>query len=423
MLSSYMKTSYFSLYNEIGFVLMLIGVQFGTAIRNVWGIELVNVIMATSVLLTVDYKNLVSFKFPSYSKFFALLWIFQIIELFYAAYCTRNVTQYIYMHQYLLAITFSLSTQTPNRHFHYLDRLFLYSSGFIAVVVAYQATMGFTGLYTENIFYNEYIGHSQMEEGGDKITMGRALLFSIICAIVYKTHYKFEYLVRILIVVFAFLGLFMFNTRASIVTAIICLVMYYYKKVTYNYGIEVKNPLLKNFFFPVFITFSFFLFSYYTIDYVHVTIDHLYESLTRGIFTYWGDYSMGEDESTSYRYKTIQKILTDQYSFKDILFGKGYYTIYIDIPMFQAFYDFGLWGILYFLILGYWPVKYVVKMNTKQIPVMMVLLFSIQYLFDQLYCGLPYFFFQFMPIILLVFFYNNNKNNYELVSVPGTGRQ
>lgn len=414
----------FSIRHEIGFALMLIGVQTGTAIRNVVGIEMVNIIMAVSVLCVMNFKNLFSLKFPCWNKYFLLLWIFQIIELAYSTYCTEDISKYIPMHLYLMSITLALSTQDTGKEFRYADVFFMYLSLFITLVVAYQATHGFAGVYTSNEFYREDLGHSQMEQGGDKITMGRALLFSIICAIVYRQKYKWELLIKALAVGCAFVGLMMFNTRASMAVALICLVVYIIKKSQISSGASLFSGQSIRFVLKYLILASVLLsVLYFQIGYVKEMVDNLFFNLTRGILTLFGDNSLGIDESTIYRNTVMRNIFQEDSSFLELLFGHGYYTMYIDIPMFQAFYDFGIFGILYFILLGYNPARYIIKNNTAKAPVMMVLLFSIQYLLDQVYCGLPYFFFQFMPIILLVFFYYNNITNYGSLSISCASRQ
>lgn len=414
---------YFSLRNEVGFALMLIGVQTGTAIRNVWGIELVNIIMATSVLCVMNFRNAFSFKFPCWNNFFSLIWIFQIIELIYSLNCRADISTYIPMHYYLLAITFALSTQNKGLDFRFSDVIFMYLSAFISLVVAFQATHGFVGVYTTDEFYQADIGTSQLEQGGDKITMGRALLFSVICSIVYKRRHQWELFVKVVVIACSFVGLMMFNTRASMIVSIICLLIYIIKKSQLISGAAFLSKRTLNLFFKysLFAT-TIFLIVYFQIDYVREMVDNLLFNFTRGVLTLFGDNSFGEDQSTIYRHTVMRKISQTETSIGELLFGHGYYTIYIDIPMFQAFYDFGIFGILYFIILGYMPAKYTLKYNTTKVPVMIILLFAVQYLFDQAYCGLPYYFFQFMPIILLVFFYNNNNSNYESVFIPSTSR-
>lgn len=417
------NSQYFSLRNEIGFALMLIGVQTGTAIRNVFGIELVNIIMATSVLCVMNFRNAFSFKFPCWNSLFLLIWIFQIIELIYSVNCRADISTYIPMHYYLLSITFALSSQNKGLDFRYSDVIFMYLSSFISIVVAFQATHGFVGVYTTNEFYQADIGASQLEQGGDKITMGRALLFSVICSIVYKRRLIWELFVKVAVIACSFVGLMMFNTRASMIVSIVCLLLYIIKKSQLISGAAFLSKRTFNLIFKyaLFVT-ALLLIVYIQIDYVHEMVDNLFYNFTRGVLTLFGDNSFGEDQSTIYRHTVMRKISQTETSIGELLFGHGYYTIYIDIPMFQAFYDFGIFGILYFIILGYIPTKYILKYNTSKVPVMIILLFAVQYLLDQAYCGLPYFFFQFIPIILLVFFYNNNNSNYESVSIPSTSR-
>lgn len=406
------NNSYFSIRNEIGFALMLIGVQIGTAIRNAFGIELVNIIMATSVLCVLNFKNLFSIKMPSYNVFFSFLIIFQIIELLYASFCKKDISNLIPMHLYLMSIAIALSTQDKGKDFRYADVLFFYLGLFITIVVAYQATMGFTGIFTSNIFYREDIGTSQMEKGGDKITMGRAILFAVISSIVYTPRFKVEHVIRVICVIAAFVGLIMFNSRSPMVMSFMCLLVYMIKKSQLKSRVSFFSyrTFTKLFIYllPVMVV---LVITYLSVDYVAESIDNIFSSAIRGLLTLFGDKSMGVDLSADYRHEVIRKIGNADYSLFDYILGAGYFTIFIDIPIVQAFYDFGIWGIVYLFLLLIMPLFFLLKYNTSKAPVMIVLLFSLQYLFDQFYCGLPYWFFQYIPITLLSFFYYNSKSN------------
>lgn len=69
------KVNYYSLRQEIGLVLSIVGMQFATILRNVVKIECTQLVMLLSVLLIINYKNAFNIRF---NKGLTLLFIYQI---------------------------------------------------------------------------------------------------------------------------------------------------------------------------------------------------------------------------------------------------------------------------------------------------------------------------------------------------------
>lgn len=83
--------------------------------------------------------------------------------------------------------------------------------------------------------------------------------------------------------------------------------------------------------------------------------------MLRGVLTLYGNYSMGIDESASTRVYTqkaaLDLILNESNPLK-ILFGHGYMTMYVDVPLLQALLDFGCIGwVLYAYIVIFNPIR------------------------------------------------------------------
>ena len=396
----------FSLKTELGFMLAIIGVQLGTAIRNVFHIEMVNLLMTLSVVLTCNLVNLCQMRFPSWNRFFGWIIFFNVVELTYLCFHSKVIPDFLQFHLYLICLILAISTQQRGLHIRNLSFFIFIASAFITIVTGYQVTNGFTGLYMENILYDSETGTFGLAEGGDKITIGRALLLCIISCFVLFFKRKYFPILCIILIAFAFVGLFMFSTRASIACAFLCLFIYLGKK--YGFNIFASKKLKLVLLLVLFIVLGL----YFSDSYVQENLDTYTEGLLRGVFTMLGSNEYGTDASTITRYYTMQKAFSfwnaQNFSIITMIVGHGYFPFYIDVPVIQAFYDFGCWGFLYFFIMVLLPIRYIMK-RTDNDAIIIIQLFAVQYLLDQFYCALPYQHFQFMQFILLLFFYYNNR--------------
>ncbi|MDD4993941.1 MAG: hypothetical protein PHR83_17100 [Paludibacter sp.] len=404
--------------NEIGFALMLIGLPFGTAIRNVYPkLELVQLIFALSFLFIVNYRNLFRFIFPSYNKYFTYIFLFNFISFLYlllfpSHYQSLN-KQIIVMQLYIFAVIIALSTLNRNLNLINLDRYLFYISGFITLVILYQVTRGFTGIYLENVFADSTLKTNRMEHGGDKTTMGRALFLCFITAIVYKSKNNIETLIKPILIVSVFLGLYMFNTRASIVVCLLSLLIYFWKKHQIGIGIFHKRNSIIIYTFVAIILIFFSVYLYQSNIYFYTMINVMIENIFNGLSSFFG--SSKTDESALIRKGNMiyfQNAMNDLNPFQ-LLFGRGFIVRFIDVPFMQAFLDLGLFGFFFYTIsLIYLPLKFIFVKLTSISHIIIIQLFAFHYLVDQLYAGMPYWSLQFMPIILLVFLYSNNRKQY-----------
>lgn len=399
----------FSIRTEIGFMLMIVGVQFGTAIRNVFHVEMVNIFMILSVLLICNVANLYHLKFPSWNRYFGLIILFNFVELFYLMFNSDVASETLQYHLYLIASILAISTQNRNLNIRYLSYIIFAVAGFITMVIGYQVTNGFIGVFLENVLYDSETGTFGLAEGGDKITLGRAMLLCIVSCFVFFLKRKYFPILCSGLIALSFIGLFMFSTRASIGCAFLCLFLYLGKKYGFNIFASKRLKLILG------VVFILVLGLYVSDTYIQESLDNFVTGTLRGVFTMFGSNEYGIDESTITRYHTMKKAFSfwnaENFSIITMIFGHGYFPFYIDVPVIQAFYDFGCWGFLYFFIMIVLSARYIMK-HTHNDAIMIIQLFAVQYLLDQFYCALPYYHFQFMPLVLLLFFYSNNKENF-----------
>lgn len=377
---------------------MLVGVQFGTAIRNVFHVELVNFIMFLSAILISNFKNVINFHYPSWNRNYFLLLILQI--LFIVGFFTSPFVKIdlLFFHLYIITMIFALSSCSNRETTDNFKFILFGICTFILLSIAYQVTIGFSGIFGSSAILQDN-GEVELNEGGDKITLGRALLLVNLACIVYFRESRLIRYLSFLIIPLSFICLFTFSSRSPMAITVLALFVFLlFKSNQRKKGILNVNTL--------FIFIILFL-AYIFIPYLKEEVDRFSESILIGVLTLFGDNSMGVDASTVYRNDMVNQMLSRynaEFNLFVLLFGNGYYSYYIDIPVIQAFTDMGIFVFfLYVIIMVLLPIRYIVKKCTNS-TVILIQLFAMQYLLDQFVCESPYNFFQYMPLMLLMHF-------------------
>lgn len=394
---------YFSVKNEIGFILGIVGVQFATVLRNIFpAINLVQFTMILSILLVTNFRNLKKFQFPSFSIILGLFIYLQLYMLFVNC-CSLINVKYVLYQSYVICFILAISTQSKFKHFRYFDKILFFVVMLISIVVVYQGTGGFTSfnMYSE-YFYKGDIEENGLEQGGDKITLGRALGLGVILALC--GDLSMMPILKIFQIFLSLVGLILFSTRAVLLMCPIYFIIkfFYYDKRNILYFMTS----FKLFVLTLLCIFSIF---YFLGDFFYPIIESIYKAIGTML---WGNTSLGGDISAEGRFNTIAKTIECFYSANlfELIWGQGHY-FYVDVPILQAFHDFGLiGGGLYFYLMILLPFQLVFKLHDigeNQIQILQ--LFVLQYMADQFYCGEPYYFFHFMPIVLLCFVVSNQK--------------
>lgn len=397
--------NYFDSRVEIGLIFIIIGMQLGTAIRNFTnGVDLVNLIMAFSLVLVLDYSNLFKLRFPRLNVLSLMLIWFQSLMIIYAIYSGRGTGQLYSYHMYLIAIILGLATQERDKEFNKFFRYLFYISGFIAFVIFIQATNGGTELITS---YHG-TGKLWLEFGGDPVSTSRGLVIGIISILIYNSKSLIEKLLKILFTIFIIIGLLSFSNRSSIVICIMILCVFLLNK--YSKKVSTKVIIKRMILFSVLMII--FVILYNTSEYLNYQVNGLIENIRKGISTFFGNTNYGIDPSAANRIKLRSRvfdIISNEFEFYNYLFGYGYNNFYVDMPILQIFLDMGIIGlILYTIYTIYIPIKNCIKKSTTDID-LFIKLFSLQMIFDQFYCGLPYYYFYFTPVILIMTFEFSGK--------------
>lgn len=101
--------------------------------------------------------------------------------------------------------------------------------------------------------------------------------------------------------------------------------------------------------------------------------------------------------------------LQNDFSILEILFGKGYAYKDIDFPYLEAFSDFGILGGLFFGFVAFLiPIKYIFQKESDE-AIAFAQYYALIAIFQNIYSGLPFGHYKFIPIIFLTWIANAKK--------------
>ena len=386
----------------IGLVLVFIGMQFGTAIRNVApALEIVNIIMAVSIVLLMDYRGVKELRINV--KLFAIL-CFQIWLLILALFSKNATNQLIVFHLYLIAFIITLNSNTRYCKFESFGRAIFWISGFISLVIVYQATQGFKGLQLS------YEGTSKLwlSQGGDPITLARALGINIIACLFYKKKNRIEIIATGIFALADIIGLFSFRNRSVLLCSFVIFVIWYFKY--YTKSISANKILISA------ISVMVVVIALYKIPYFSIKIKSTVDAMLSGIGTLLNLNVNGVDSSAQTRVSILENLRStfNHHFIRNLFLGLGYNFTYVDRPVIQMFYDNGIFAFIAYAYLNLWvPIKYIFKTIFCRVNYndawLIVVFISLQNVFDQFLTGLPYFYFLWTPAIFMVFSITNSK--------------
>lgn len=387
----------------IGLALVFIGMQFGTAIRNVApALECVNIIMAVSIVLLIDYRGLKELKINV--KLFAIL-CFQIWLLILALFSKNATNQLIVFHLYLIVFIIALNSNIRYCNFERFGRVVFWISGFISLVIVFQATQGFRRLQLS------YEGTSKLwlSQGGDPVTLARALGINIITCLFYKKKNHIEIIATGIFALSDIIGLFSFRNRSALLCSFVIFVIWYFKFYTKSLS---ANKILVSV-----ISVALAVIVLYKIPYFSIKIKSTVNAMISGIGTLLNLNVNGVDSSAQTRVSILENLKStfNQNFIKNLVFGLGYNFTYVDRPVIQMFYDNGIFAFIVYAYINLWiPIKCIFKTVFCRVNYndawLIVVFISLQSVFDQFLTGLPYFYFLWTPAIFMTFSIANSNN-------------
>ena len=374
--------------------------QLNTALKNIFiGSNFIIFIMIFAIVTLIQYDNFFSFRISKYTFFMLLFLIVLLIISFFNS--QKNIQLSVFL-SFLIFYLIALNSNYGEKlDFYYFGRILFYLSSFISIVIFYQATNGFKEL---PLGY-ENTGKLWLSEGGDPITLSRALVINIITILFYKKKNITEVVFSSLIFGSSIVGLFSFSNRSTIFCTflLILIKMLFYSKKNKNIVLSIMFVLCL---YPVI----------NKIPYFEMKINSFYNGSIEGIKTLFFQENGRADSSALTRitvFNQAKENLKNANSIIKYFFGMGFNGVYLDRPLVQSFYDLGFFGgVIYLFYLVYIPVKYFVLNIHKKFEFNMawiyVVMMTVQNFFDQFITGLPYYYYLWTPTIFILFCISNS---------------
>lgn len=383
---------------EIGIGLALIGVPMGMYFNHLFPfIGWSPIFMALSVLLIMDYGNLLKFKFPSFCAMFFYIFLFQCLMLLYGAFSERLNSQFLSFHLYIIALIAGLSTQNKQYHKDLYVVCF-----FVSLITSFLGAFYiWDGMVTGEEAW--LLKQENSNYALESFTIANGALTNLVCAIFLLDKKGWlKWLIWVAIGLDIYI-VFMSGKRTPVFVAIIIVSLYLYRR-----GMMLPNMwarYLKIFFLIVLGS----TLLYISNTAVETVVDKFFENFYNGVLNILGidDVSDATGSAISrfnsrvWAYDYIEK----EFNFFNILFGAGYMTRWLDNPLLQSYLDMGFLGlVLYSYLVLIFPLKQL--FSTKNQLVLFAALLCLYNIVSTISSGHPYAYLKYVPVVFLIYMAN-----------------
>ena len=345
-----------------GIAFVIFGVLLGNTLYEFVGksIDLVNLFMLLGILLIIDYNRLLHLSLPRLTRRTLLLYLLQFyilfIFIFYRhAFAAGNFISDIAYILFAMALITAMASNPHRLKWTKAINVTFVLSTVIVFMIAYV-------LFTSGDLFN---GRFKFSSGADPLQMGMGLTSCFAVFLLYECKSLFGKILRMIDIAFLIIAEFAFSCRTAIFICVIMLLLYYVQ--IFRINLKARKPLSKIVFKLLLAILTFFITFFIVYNFVpgiKSVIDNMSDYMLRGVFTLYGNNSLGADESALTRVYTQRVALDTIWNETNplkMLFGHGYMTMYVDVPVLQAMLDFGLIGWLLYV--------YIVILN----PIMAIL--------------------------------------------------
>ena len=253
-------------------------------------------------------------------------------------------------------------------------------------------------LSSGSLFVNSFSSGSG-EKLFNRSTIGalsfKTFVFSLAC----RPGNKRKQCARLFFLILSIIVLLASTRRGAYVAAITCTLLHFRNTHQSGSGIDGERLLSRSLLLGL--LFAVFLLLCSRLDAVRDVLVRAANSLSSGLHTFFG--VDNSDMAASMRVSAAHRVL-NQYlhhsSVKQVLFGRGYMTTWVDMPFLQAFWDLGLFGGLFYAFIQFLiPLKYLLrKAKTPGMRVAQYL--TVMSIIEGIMSGYPYG--RFFSIILLI---------------------
>lgn len=396
------KTNFFSLgvVSEVlfyfGITLSFIGNSIGMTLNyfKPIGTNWSKIVMVMSLILIVDWKNLLHRKFDTPLKtsgHFIGFILFTFLLTLFTGGQSRHYVLYMFHMSYVLLVAILIYTQRRRIN---VDLLMLNIYLLTLVYIPLSSYWVNSG-----ILNSWYTSENAIIE---PFTVSKPLFFNGVCCLYFMC--KKDFIIKAIAlgtIFFDFIMMSSIGKRTPILSLLVCVLILLYRIKAWRVFFKPKVLI------PVLLL-GLLLFVFINNDTVYFSnIKDVYDRSKVGIQALYGINGVYE-QSASYRPFLRMKAaeMIGQFSYFQYLFGAGVGTLYMDAPVLQAYLDMGIAGFcgyLYFVVVT--PVCKSFK--EKEITLMIAAMFGFYIALTGFSYDVNYKFYNYTPMIL--YFYLNQK--------------
>lgn len=331
-----------SMRTMLGVILAFVGISAGGLLKVVFNLNSNAISIAVSAMSVVLMLN-VSRRYKAFSRDMAWIIGFYALTLFYALLSSRGFSDahgMLYQLFYFAQIIVLWNAKKIN-HEKFISYTYhiLLLVNLLGIFLIYRNT-----LITGRIAFTT-LGNNEIVT---RATVGNIGLLLYSACIVFRPKEGVQKIIYGFAWFLAVANLLLASRRTAIVEALIILFIYY---IRYKPKINSIASLVKIVSIIIGVIIA-TLVLYLTNSTVQAVVDRSFQMLVSGVNTFVGiDRS---DMGASYRrnvWETVPHELISNTNVKEILVGRGFMEGWFDVPYLQAFWDMGLLGGLFFLII------------------------------------------------------------------------
>lgn len=381
----------------IGILFSFFGIQIARIIMEVFKIEttITNYIFILALILLIDIKSLSHIRLNKKS----LPYIgYQILVLIYA-FCAgeKLFTPIIGIIYTLFSLAFIILLFT-NRVDNFNGDIFIKLGWWItslgSILLCYLCTDGLSA----------FSGIKTLSQGSDRLTLSVIPFAFLIFTLLFKKKNIYISFYNIVSVVAALISIFICSRKGLLVSFAVVLLVHFLRDKKNIYK-KIKNIC-------IFLIISFIAINLMINFVPQITelANNYIKVFNDSILGYFGKVE-GQYNSGAMRNLNLENaiyIYNNNYTFIEYLFGKGYGFMNIDLPYLTAFFDLGIFGGVFYFALEFIIPFYIILQKTYDKCFKFAQYYSIVVIFQNIYSGVSYGQYKFVPIVFLVFMYCKN---------------
>ena len=404
---------------QLGLALIITGAALGMYLNFFLGDYGWNsYIMFASIVLLPNYNNLLNFRLPSYCIDLGGILYFQILCIFYLYSSVvpdeLSKTQLYTFHLFTIGCIISLmSLKTSDLNFSLIV-------GYSWILTSVCTILCFI-CYVSGIYSIEYAkvhsGQGYMSILSE-LTMTAACTTNIICGLFLNPSKKTLAILRNILFILSIISLFLLEKRTPIIISALIIAAYIWRISNISLRIKVKYL---NYTFIIIIGLLLLLSNPDVINHVATIFDNIINGISDMLN---GTSKSGASATMRYESREWAFDYIENFNFFEFLFGAGYMTRWLDIPILQSFLDMGIIGfIIYAWFTFIYPILIFLSKKSTNKFVLFACFLNFYTVFSAFNSGHPYSHVKWWPVILLIIIvmhqkkYNDNRLKNSKISL------